>query len=301
MPVHGRVRACSGSTAQQTATTAVGLELGSEDGLDGTIAFDRNASRHAGHPGDRFHPRASASRAIARRPSATPRRRGASRRRASRRSEGGGRRQSCFHEARAVSAPPYARVDAAALGAEQPSRAGTDYGPRSRSRTEAATMLERLGHTSPSDRFCSSSVARVTIALATIQSCGVAPDQIGRGTSARSPLRSSDARRPDKQRDRRGHQQRTIALRANRSLASPERRHRSPSKGIARRRPMGPPVLGEGISRRNLLGRRRRANDGAAVHVHVLEHHADRVPGPRPSLPLADEASRRRDVVDCRL
>jgi hypothetical protein len=48
-----------------TVTTAVGLELGSEDGLDGTIGFDGNGSRHAGHPGDRFHSRDSASRAIA--------------------------------------------------------------------------------------------------------------------------------------------------------------------------------------------------------------------------------------------
>jgi len=31
---------CSRSTAQQTATTAVGVELGSHDGLDGTIGFD---------------------------------------------------------------------------------------------------------------------------------------------------------------------------------------------------------------------------------------------------------------------
>jgi hypothetical protein len=30
--------------AQQTATTAVGLELGSEDGLDGTIGFNGERS-----------------------------------------------------------------------------------------------------------------------------------------------------------------------------------------------------------------------------------------------------------------
>ena len=41
MPVHGGVRACSRSTAQQTATTAVGLELGSEDGLDRHDRFRR--------------------------------------------------------------------------------------------------------------------------------------------------------------------------------------------------------------------------------------------------------------------
>ena len=40
VPMHGRVRAWSRSTAQQTATTAVGLQLGSDDGLDGTIGFD---------------------------------------------------------------------------------------------------------------------------------------------------------------------------------------------------------------------------------------------------------------------
>ena len=44
VPVYGRVRACSRSTAQQTATTAVGLELGSEDGLNGTIGFDGERS-----------------------------------------------------------------------------------------------------------------------------------------------------------------------------------------------------------------------------------------------------------------
>jgi hypothetical protein len=40
VPVYGRVRACSRSTAQQTATTAGGLELGGHDGIDGTIGFD---------------------------------------------------------------------------------------------------------------------------------------------------------------------------------------------------------------------------------------------------------------------
>ena len=42
--MQGRVRACSRSTAQQTATTAVGLEQGSDDGLDGTIGFDGQRS-----------------------------------------------------------------------------------------------------------------------------------------------------------------------------------------------------------------------------------------------------------------
>jgi hypothetical protein len=37
VPTHGRVHACSRSTARQTATTAVELELGSHDGLDGTM------------------------------------------------------------------------------------------------------------------------------------------------------------------------------------------------------------------------------------------------------------------------
>ena len=42
--MHGRVRAWSRSTAQQTAATAVGLGLGSDDGLDGTIGFDGEQS-----------------------------------------------------------------------------------------------------------------------------------------------------------------------------------------------------------------------------------------------------------------
>ena len=45
MPMQGRVRADSRSTAEQTATTAVGLEPGSHDGLDGTIGFDGKHSR----------------------------------------------------------------------------------------------------------------------------------------------------------------------------------------------------------------------------------------------------------------
>ena len=59
VPMHGRVRAWSRSTAQQTATTAVGLELGSDDGLVGTIGFDGRQSRDAGRADDRIdQPRA---------------------------------------------------------------------------------------------------------------------------------------------------------------------------------------------------------------------------------------------------
>ncbi len=54
VPVHGRVRACSRSTAQQTATTAVGLELGSEEGLDDTIGFDGERSRDPPSWRDRY-------------------------------------------------------------------------------------------------------------------------------------------------------------------------------------------------------------------------------------------------------
>ena len=50
VPTHGRVRACSRSTAQQTATTAVGLELGSHDGLDGTMVSTARDRALAGHP-----------------------------------------------------------------------------------------------------------------------------------------------------------------------------------------------------------------------------------------------------------
>jgi len=54
--MHGRVRAraCSKSAAQQTTTTAAGLELGSDDGLDGTIAFDGQRSRDELDPRDCF-------------------------------------------------------------------------------------------------------------------------------------------------------------------------------------------------------------------------------------------------------
>jgi hypothetical protein len=40
--------------AQQTATTAVGLELGSDDRLDGTIGFDGEQSRDVDDRDDRF-------------------------------------------------------------------------------------------------------------------------------------------------------------------------------------------------------------------------------------------------------
>ena len=65
VPMHGRVRACSRATAQQTATTAAGLELGSDDGLDGTIGFDGTRSRGAAHRDDSFSSRAGGQRAIA--------------------------------------------------------------------------------------------------------------------------------------------------------------------------------------------------------------------------------------------
>ena len=41
--------------AQQTATTTVALELGSDDGLDGTIGFDGNQSRDVDPIDDRFY------------------------------------------------------------------------------------------------------------------------------------------------------------------------------------------------------------------------------------------------------
>jgi len=63
--MHARVRACSRSTAQQTATTAVGLEPGSHDGLDATIGFDETRSRGVGHRDDSFSSRAGGQRAIA--------------------------------------------------------------------------------------------------------------------------------------------------------------------------------------------------------------------------------------------
>ena len=40
--------------AQQTATTTVALELGSDDGLDGTIGFDGEQSCAAAGRRDRF-------------------------------------------------------------------------------------------------------------------------------------------------------------------------------------------------------------------------------------------------------
>ena len=65
VPMHSRVRACSGSMARQTATTAFALELGSEEGLDGTIGFDGTRSRCAKQRDDRFPSRASGRRTIA--------------------------------------------------------------------------------------------------------------------------------------------------------------------------------------------------------------------------------------------
>ena len=43
--MHMHVRACSRSTAQQTATTAGGLELGGHEGIDGTIGFETASTR----------------------------------------------------------------------------------------------------------------------------------------------------------------------------------------------------------------------------------------------------------------
>ena len=47
-------------SAQQTATTAVGLDLGSDDGLDGTIGFDGEQSCAATGRRDRFATEGSA-------------------------------------------------------------------------------------------------------------------------------------------------------------------------------------------------------------------------------------------------
>lgn len=63
--MHGRVRACLRSTAQQMATTAVGLELASHDGLDGTIGLDGKQSRAVDDRDDRFASAAGERRAIA--------------------------------------------------------------------------------------------------------------------------------------------------------------------------------------------------------------------------------------------
>ena len=56
--------------ARHVATSKFGRllvspNLSSATGIRGVIPFDGNGSRHAVHPGDRFHSRASASRAIA--------------------------------------------------------------------------------------------------------------------------------------------------------------------------------------------------------------------------------------------
>ena len=54
MPRHDGACACSKSTAQQTVTSAVGPELGSDDGLDGTIGFDGKRSCASADRRDRF-------------------------------------------------------------------------------------------------------------------------------------------------------------------------------------------------------------------------------------------------------
>ena len=58
--MHDLVRACSKSTAEQRATTAVRLELGSDDGLAGTIGFDGEHSRAGAGQRDPFATRGAA-------------------------------------------------------------------------------------------------------------------------------------------------------------------------------------------------------------------------------------------------
>jgi hypothetical protein len=58
------------------------------------------------------------------------------------------------------------------------------------------------------------------------------------------------------------------------------------------------PLLGD-RSGRSLLGPRRRASNGVAVHMHAVDDHAGRVRVRDCRFLLADRASRRRDVVDC--
>ena len=66
VPMHGHASVLArDSMAQQTATTAVGLELGGDDGLDGTIGLEGTRSRCVGHRDDSFSSRAGARRAIA--------------------------------------------------------------------------------------------------------------------------------------------------------------------------------------------------------------------------------------------
>ena len=181
VPMHGRVRACSRSTAQQTGTTAVGLELGSHDGLDGTIGFDGEHSCGSGNWRDRM-PRAQLS-SRARRTTASPR--GSASRSAP------GRRHPPRYRFRWASDYWFAREGIA----RRPSP------PRSLRliRGLASHDPKRRPNAGPTRAPACSSAA----STASSRSCGW------------SPLRSSDARRPDKQRDRRGHQQRAIALRAN--------------------------------------------------------------------------------------
>jgi hypothetical protein len=52
--MHDLVRACSKSAARQTATTVIRLELGSNDGVGGTIGFDGRRSRDASRADYRF-------------------------------------------------------------------------------------------------------------------------------------------------------------------------------------------------------------------------------------------------------
>jgi hypothetical protein len=55
--------------------------------------------------------------------------------------------------------------------------------------------------------------------------------------------------------------------------------------------------LGDTGSGRSLLGARRRASNGVAVHMHALDNHAGRVRVRDCRFLLADQASRQRDVV----
>jgi len=65
--MRARVRACWRLTAQQTATIAVGPELGSDDGRERTIGFDGEQSCAAAGRRDRFATHAITPHRLARR------------------------------------------------------------------------------------------------------------------------------------------------------------------------------------------------------------------------------------------
>jgi hypothetical protein len=73
----------------------------------------------------------------------------------------------------------------------------------------------------------------------------------------------------------------TMAIPTQRHAAGPAaipmQRHAAGRRLSPLRRPPSRSDLGESKSRRNLLGHRRRANDGVAVHMHALGNHADGV------------------------